>query len=131
MRAKLVGIGLLVLLSVGLSAQGRSRAAAAFRTSWGDPDLQGTWDYWTFTPLERPAELAPGAVLTKEQAAELAERLRQRALQGDEVARPGDPGAYSQEVWTDRTRATALSQPSLIVDPLFSTATLRESPHAT
>jgi hypothetical protein len=61
--------------------------------------------------------LAPGAVLTKEKAAELAERLRQRALQGDEVARPGDPGAYSQEVWTDRTRATALTQPSLIIDP--------------
>ena len=23
------------------------------RTPWGDPDLQGVWDYWTFTPLGR------------------------------------------------------------------------------
>ena len=29
----------------------------------------------------------------------------------------GDPGAYSQELWTDRARGTALKQTSLIVDP--------------
>ena len=27
--------------------------AKAPRTPWGDPDLQGTWDYRTITPLER------------------------------------------------------------------------------
>ena len=26
------------------------------RTPWGHPDLQGTWDYRTITPLERPRE---------------------------------------------------------------------------
>ena len=25
------------------------------RTPWGDPDLQGIWDYRTLTPLERPS----------------------------------------------------------------------------
>ncbi|MDD9980941.1 MAG: hypothetical protein OXU81_06210, partial [Gammaproteobacteria bacterium] len=30
----------------------------AFRTPWGDPDLQGVWSYATFTPLQRPAEFA-------------------------------------------------------------------------
>ena len=114
---QLVGVSLLVLLGGSPSAQGPSRGAATPRTLWGDPDLQGTWDYWTFTPLERPADLAPGVVLTDEQAARLADRLRQQALQGDEAARPGDPGAYSQAVWTDRVKATALTQSSLIVDP--------------
>ena len=28
---------------------------------WGDPDLQGIWDFRTITPMERPAELV-GAV---------------------------------------------------------------------
>ena len=46
------------------------------RTPWGDPDLQGVWDYWTFTPLERPKEFAGKAVLTDEEAARLGERLR-------------------------------------------------------
>ena len=33
------------------------------RTSWGDPDLQGIWNFATSTPLERPAELGEKAVL--------------------------------------------------------------------
>ncbi len=36
------------------------------RTSWGDPDLQGIWDYRTTTPLERPKEWADTAVVTGE-----------------------------------------------------------------
>src|SRR5207249_7811955 len=28
------------------------------RTPWGDPDLQGVWDYKTITPLERPQNMA-------------------------------------------------------------------------
>jgi hypothetical protein len=116
MRPPLVGVVIACLLGGALSAQQAPRRGSS-RTAWGDPDLQGTWDYWTFTPLERPADLPPGAVLTAEQAAQLAERLKRQALQGDETVRPGDPGAYSQEVWTDRTKATALTQPSLIVDP--------------
>jgi hypothetical protein len=113
----LMAFGLATLLAGAAAAQTSSRGTAPQRTPWGDPDLQGTWDYWTFTPLERPAELAPGVVLTPEEAARLAERLRRQAIQGDETVRPGDPGAYSQEVWTDRTKATELTQPSLIVDP--------------
>jgi hypothetical protein len=34
------------------------------RTAWGDPDIQGVWDYWTFTPLERPKEFASKATLS-------------------------------------------------------------------
>ena len=41
------------------------------RTPWGKPDLQGTWDFRTVTPLERPAELAGKEVLTAAEAAEL------------------------------------------------------------
>jgi hypothetical protein len=40
------------------------------RTAWGDPDLQGIWNYATMTPLERPRELADKDVLTQEEAAE-------------------------------------------------------------
>ena len=28
------------------------------RTAWGQPDLQGVWDFRTLTPMERPDELA-------------------------------------------------------------------------
>src|SRR5262245_60516164 len=88
------------------------------RTPWGDPDVQGTWDYWTFTPLERPTNLAGKAALTEAEASQQAQRARDQAV-GLDAARPrsGDPGAYSQEVWTDRSRPKALTQTSIIVDP--------------
>src|SRR5437868_2072405 len=45
---------------------------AASRTPWGDPDLQGVWDFRTATPMERPAELAGKETLTDAEAAEFA-----------------------------------------------------------
>jgi len=118
--AKHVVIGALVLLAASGSslAQTSAKGAAAARTPWGDPDLQGVWDFWTFTPLERPKEYADKPLLTDQEAAVLAKRMREQAVAVDTVApRPGGPIAYSQADWTDRARATVLNQTSLIVDP--------------
>jgi hypothetical protein len=91
---RLVGVAAILALGLPpLTAHGQT----APQTPWGDPDLQGVWDYWTFTPLERPDEFEGRAQLTEEEAAEV--------------------GGYSQAVWTDRARATALRQTSLLVDP--------------
>ena len=88
------------------------------QTPWGDPDLQGVWDYWTFTPLERPDAFAGKDVLTEEETAQVAQEGRDAALARDrEGPAAGNPGGYGQEVWTERARATALTQPSIIVDP--------------
>ena len=104
------------------AAAGQTQAAAtdawaAPRMPWGDPDLQGIWDYWTFTPLERPDEFAGRDELTDEEAAHVAQRSNAEALARDEPPPPGQVGGYSQAVWTDRARVTALTQPSLLVDP--------------
>ena len=40
------------------------------RTAWGQPDLQGIWDFRTITPLQRPSNLADKEFLTAEEAAE-------------------------------------------------------------
>ncbi len=106
-------VALTLLLPAAVAAQSQD----APRTPWGDPDLGGVWDYWTFTPLERPEALADRATLTEEEAAAVAQEGNEAALARDLTAPPGDPGAYSQAVWTDRARATALTQSSLIVDP--------------
>jgi hypothetical protein len=111
--------GLVVLAAAAVGAQQPAgRDATIPRTPWGDPDLQGVWDYWTFTPLERPSEFAGKAVLSDAEVGQLAQRLREQTVAGDATRpRSGDPGAYSQEAWTDRARATVLKQTSLIVDP--------------
>ena len=105
--------------SVSAAAQGQAgaRRDTTPRTPWGDPDLQGVWEYWTFTPLQRPGSLADTDVLTDEEAAAVAQRGVEAARTRDDGAREGSSGTYGQEVWTERSRATALNQPSLIVEP--------------
>ena len=76
LRAFVVAVGLVVVLP--LVATGQSRA-----TPWGDPDLQGVWDYWTFTPLERADEFAGRDTLTAEEAAIVGEAGRAAARATD------------------------------------------------
>ena len=53
------------------------------RTAWGDPDLQGIWDYSSLTPMVRPQEFADQEYLSEEQAA----AIEQAAIDRDRVAR--------------------------------------------
>ena len=58
------------------------------RTTWGDPDLQGIWNFGTLTPMERPESLAGTARLTEEEAA----ALRAAACRGAGPAEPAGRG---------------------------------------
>ena len=115
---------------VPMFAAAQTVEQAGPRTPWGHPDLQGTWDYRTLTPLERPVELGDKAFLTEEEAATLEqetvarnELLLNRAPQttsaSDQVDRRADgtPGFYNN-FWLDRgTTAIETRRTSLIVDP--------------
>ena len=96
------------------AATGKAKTSTP-RTSDGRPDLQGTWDFRTITPLERPSELGGKQVLTDEEVAQIEERAA-----GDRIDRPprvGDPGTYNQ-FWFDRgTKVIGDRRTSLIVDP--------------
>src|SRR5213075_271255 len=67
------------------TAAGRTAAAAATpgRLPGGHPDLQGTYDVATMTPLERPAGLGNRLVLTKEEAAALEKYEEDRQVKND------------------------------------------------
>ena len=97
-------IAVLILVPKFAAAQPTSSS----RTPWGDPDLQGIWDYRTLTPLQRPEELGNKAFLTEEEAANLEQetldrnerllnRASQRATAGSQVDRRADgtPGFYN------------------------------------
>jgi hypothetical protein len=72
-HARLVcGATLIAIASLAaVSAEGQAPAATdtrpwtPSRTAWGDPDLQGVWNYAAGTPLERPAEFAGKATLNE------------------------------------------------------------------
>ena len=95
----------------------KSKASNPPRAVDGHPDIQGVWSFANLTPLERPAEFAGKAVLTEEEAAAYAKRLREgrnmdrRNGGGDaDVAR-----AYNDLFWDFGNRAS--NQTSLIIDP--------------
>ena len=101
-----------VLLACGNAvAQPNGGFAEAWRTSWGDPDLQGRWTNTTTTPMQRPDEYEGRAELTNEERAELDARANSR---GDRTPPPGSTGAYNS-FWVDR--GTRTTQTSLVVDP--------------
>jgi hypothetical protein len=101
------------------------------RTAFGHPDLEGTWENNSATPLERPQALADKPFLTDAEVALMTRRQQERfspeadAVFGDSVylellrdtptsPRLGNTGTYSQNWLPDRyfERRT-----SLIVDP--------------
>ena len=51
---------------------GSARSATLARMPWGDPDLQGVWNYSVDMPLERPAEFGSRAFLTDAEVVTLA-----------------------------------------------------------
>lgn len=109
--------GVTLLSSLPLAAQHESSAKTSRppKTSWGQPDLQGVWDFSTSTPLQRPPELKDKAELTDAEVAEQLQRaLNQRARQDNSQSRAGDTGTYNR-FWTDDPRVSR--QTSLIIDP--------------
>ena len=74
-----VTVGALMVLTP-MSAGAQSETTTAPRTPWGEPDLQGVWDFRTLTPLQRPSDRADQDLLTAEEAAEIEANAVQRAI---------------------------------------------------
>ena len=106
------------------------RASGSFmgRTAWGDPDLQGTWDFTTITPLQRPPEFAGRDFLTESEAAAIEKQINQQRFE-TEARSPGslgaagrpdsDPGIYNLGWWwePDGRRLVHTRRTALVVDP--------------
>ncbi|MYN63466.1 MAG: hypothetical protein F4X11_00300 [Acidobacteria bacterium] len=123
-------VAVAVLVPVAGAGQSRSSASddwTAPLMPWGDPDLQGIWDFRTITPMERPAELAGKAVLTAEEAADFEARENRRLNRdlvdpkvGGAIYPPESEGGVVpyNEFWYDRGNALVEDRrTSLIVDP--------------
>ena len=135
MQKFLLSAGLLVFgaLIVPASAQA-PKGYAPPRMPDGHPDLQGTYDLATVTPIERPA--GAKATLTKEEAAKLEQAIAARvaaseqAINGNRAAPPkggdgspgpaGNVGGYNT-FWLDPgssyTVVDGQKRTSLVIDP--------------
>jgi len=124
LRGVAVVVAALSLSALPVSAQGVPR------TAWGAPDLTGTWDFRTITPLERPEARADQEFLTEEEAANLEREiidrnadlagraaLRTETTESVDRGEEGAPGFYNN-FWLDRGTTTVdTRRTSLVVDP--------------
>ncbi|MEO2196560.1 MAG: hypothetical protein ABGY72_10780 [bacterium] len=115
----------LIIIMVGTMPAG---AQTAPRTPWGQPDLQGVWDFRTITPLQRPVSAADQEFLSAEEVAnleratvdrnaELASRESRRteATRSVDQGEEGAPGFYNN-FWLDGG-TTSTGRTSLVIDP--------------
>ena len=118
--------GVLIVLVAALGgapAVAQTGAGDPPRTAWGDPDLQGVWDFRSLTPMERPPELAGKAVLTPEEAAVFIEASPY--TNWDDRSNPEGRFGLDTDIehgynqfWMDfGTDLTADRRTSLVVDP--------------
>lgn len=128
-----VGSSLVLLVSQGIAAAASDKLP---RTTSGKPDLSGTYDGATLTPLTRPKEFGDNLYLTKDEAEKLAEEERVRIATSSAASDPerdappaggdgsqgaaGNVGGYNS-FWIDRgTDAFAVDgkfRTSIIIDP--------------
>jgi hypothetical protein len=98
----------------------RSEAAAlknwtVARTPWGDPDLRGVWHLATYTPLQRPPQLADKPFYTEEEAIVAFKRAVEADAEVDPRTVHYDWKEYSMDAWQGGARPSLRT--SLIVDP--------------
>ena len=107
--------GLLMLALMATSAWAQESGDLP-RLANGLPDFQGTWDFRTITPLQRPLEFADQEVLTAEEAAAF-EAARQEQLDRDNFTDTSTTGDYNQ-FWYDRgSEILGSNRTSLITYP--------------
>ena len=124
-----------VALAPVLGAAQEAPDGALPRTAWGHPVLQGIWTSSTYTPLERPDNLADQAELSAEELAELntlltaegVDPLRARSILAAEteaerlerMRQTQENIHYDNSVWLREPQPRRLTtrRTSLIVDP--------------
>src|SRR2546429_637479 len=101
------------------AAKAANAAAAANwtppRTAWGDPDLHGYWLTATYTPLQRPAELAGKPFYTEEEALAVFKKSVESDAEVDPRTVHYDWKEYGMDAWQSPVRPNRRT--SLIFDP--------------
>ena len=85
------------------------------RTSWGDPEIGGYWLSASYTPLERPDDLADKALYTVEEAIEAFQRAVNRDASVDPATVHYDWTEFGMDNWQSPVRPNRRT--SLVVDP--------------
>lgn len=110
MCRRLASVGVLAIaLAMPAAARPPAGTWTVPRTSWGDPDFSGLWNYATMTPIERPQAFASKDVLSEAEAAAYERQTIERQAATNNTAGP--------DWWDEGTRHLTERRTSLVTDP--------------
>ena len=127
MKSTFLFIFSMLTFASGISVGQTSGTYTVPRTEYGQPDLQGVWNFSSNIPMSRPRQYGTQEFLTPEQIQELVARQATAAAAADAAAarlvinpdapEPGDnPGGYN-DFWIESAGIGEVVRTSLIVYP--------------
>ena len=121
MRIKTIAIHSLTALAIGCAISSLVLAAEDYtvpRTEWGQPDLQGVWNFSSNTPMQRPSRYGERQFLTPEEVREIAAQRAVRDASNDgAIAVEGVDGSYN-DFWVENAGIGGDVRTSHIVYPV-------------
>lgn len=120
MQITTIVIRRLTALALGCAISSSLLAAEDYtvpRTEWGQPDLQGVWNFSSNTPMQRPSRYGDRQFLTPEEAREVAAQRAARDASNDgAIAVEGVDGSYN-DFWVENAGIGGDVRTSHIVYP--------------
>lgn len=111
----------LTAMAVGCALSASVIAADSYtvpRTEWGQPDLQGVWNFSSNTPMQRPSQYGDRQFLTPEEVRAIAEQRAARDASNDgAIAVEGVDGSYN-DFWVENAGIGGDVRTSHIIYPV-------------
>ncbi len=107
MNFRILGISATLALGLSAAVQAQDGDFVVPRTEFGQPDLQGVWNFSSFIPMERPAFFGDKQFLTDEDVAALAAQT-EAGLQAINNIGVGGYNTFWTEMGGDKDNRTSL-----------------------
>ncbi|MEQ8313678.1 MAG: hypothetical protein RL839_11945 [Gammaproteobacteria bacterium] len=113
------GIALALVTALAASIASAQDTYVAPRNMWGQPDLQGVWNFSSNVPMQRPERFGDREFMTDDEIAAMRARLAERDAASDQAvpsSDPNSPGGYN-DFWVESAGITDRIRTSHIVYP--------------
>jgi hypothetical protein len=121
MKKAVIAFPRLTVLAVACAFSTMALAADDYvvpRTQWGQPDLQGVWNFSSNTPMQRPSRFGDRQFLAPEEIREIAEQRAARDASNDgAIPVEGVDGSYN-DFWVENAGIGGDVRTSHIVYPI-------------
>lgn len=120
-RKLLIALGSIAILGLASNASPQAsfgnKAYTMPRTQWGQPDLQGVWNFSSEVPMQRPEHFGEREFLTATEIAAQAQPLQLIGRRQPIRSANGVEAFYNDNIWAENRSRDDVERTSLIVYP--------------